>query len=140
MKALRARPKIDPIEISELGGIKSAGPCVSTATQIRYEYEKLVPQVHRARAMIRSGQGGIAITNLGSAFQGTTLGKWCDNDEWKTLIEEYSKPKGRVAYAKEHARAIIRRKTGLTDETIKTYLKRAAPSPRTTKHFQRKKG
>jgi len=74
--------------------------------------------------MIRSQEGAITPSKLRKTFRGTTLGKWADNDECAIMVEEYGEPRGRVASVKELARAILRRKTGLTDATIKSYLKR----------------
>jgi hypothetical protein len=121
-RPLRRQPQ--PIRVTERGGVKSADPCASTATQIRHEYSLLWPDIQHARAMIRSQEGAITPSKLRKTFRGTTLGKWADNDECAILVEAYEKPRGRVASVKGLARAILRRKTGLADATIKSYLKR----------------
>jgi hypothetical protein len=67
-------------------------------------------------------------TQLQNTFRGTALDKWADKQEWGTMIEAFDQSRGKVATAKGVARAIIRRKTGLTDETVRTYVKRDSKS------------
>jgi hypothetical protein len=118
------QPQISPIQVNEWGGVKSADPCACTATQIHHEFPLLSADIQHARAMIRSQTKPTPPSKLRKAFRGPVLDRWADNEEWRIMNEEYSKPTGRVASAKELARAILRRKTGLTDATLKTYLKR----------------
>ena len=142
-KALRARHKtkptgidnwVGPIKIVDQGGIKRAEPCGNTVSFQLIEYNEMFPQVHQVRSIIRAKGNKITVTQLERMFRGTALGKWADRDEWRIMQEEFRARKGKVAAAGEMTRAIIGRKMGLTDATVKTNLSRARKEGRTLQH------
>ena len=100
-----------------------AKPSNSTATEIRHEYNLLVPEIQQVKALLRSESGETALDELKKFYRRKTLGKWADDEEWKIMYEEYGKPNARSAQPKSIAKAILRRKTGLRQKTIDTYVK-----------------
>ncbi|MGD1156160.1 MAG: hypothetical protein ABSA41_10055 [Terriglobia bacterium] len=100
-----------------------AEPSASTVTVVRYEFDQLLPLVLQARAYVRQEEGHLTAPELRKAFRRTQLAKRTD-EELRDLIHEYGEPKKRAASPGGIARAYIRARMGLTDETIKTYLKR----------------
>lgn len=148
-KPLRAHPdtkapaldNVQPIKIVSRGPYKVAeGFCENTASFQLEQYRKMLPEVHQAECIIRAKDGNIAVTELERIFQGTTLGEWAGRDEWNTMLEAFTNPKEKVATAKSigakiaagkvataagMTRAIIRRKMGGTDATVKSNLSRA---------------
>ena len=148
-KPLRAHPdtkapaldNVQPIKIVSRGPYKVAeGFCENTPSVQLSAYEKMLPRVQQAKSIIRGKDGNITVTELERIFQGTTLGEWADRDEWNTMREAFTNPKekvaaakgigakiaaGKVATAAGITRAIIRRKMGGTDASIKSNLSRA---------------
>ncbi len=112
------------MKIKTIGGRKVlAEPSNSTATEIRHEYNLLVPEIQQVRALFRSERRKISPGELKKLYRRKVLGKWADDEEWNMMIEEYGKPNGRSAQPKSIAKAILRRKTGLREKTIDTYVK-----------------
>lgn len=114
------RPERVKIMVKNGGKVTSRKP---TRAETRDIYEKLLPEVEQAIALIRGRDGEISVRKLEKSFDQKILGRWTDRKDIETMIDEYGKSKGRVASAKNMTRAIIRHRTGQPDQTIKTYIK-----------------
>ena len=78
------------------------------------------------KAVVKSSKGKVTVADLKRRFRTTTLGNAADSGDFETWIDDFKKggSKDRSAGVGNHVLSFLSRKTGLTPETLKTYMKK----------------
>ncbi len=93
---------------------------------LRLTYKRFTPQMEQIGTVVKSAKGKITVTELKKRFSKTALGKAADPVDLQIWIDDFKKcsPKDRPAGVGNHVLSFLSRKTGLTIQTMKTYVKK----------------
>jgi len=104
------------------GGTTIAQPCGNTISEVRAAYPIISREIDEIRKFVRVNPD-VPLSKLQNAFRVSTIADGADARDWQIWQEDFKKKRG-SAKAKSHALTFLERKTGLTRQTLKTYLRR----------------
>ena len=104
-------------------------PCDDMESAIANTCEDFIPFMGQIKSIVRSRGKAVTVPDMRKRFKNTHLARALNAKDWQILIEEFSQK--RPAGLKNLTVALLARRTGLSNDTVKTYTKPSRRRKRT---------